>query len=471
MNSAAPRNWQVRNWQARNWQARNWQDGPPGRLENAFIFVSLLLVTQALTPLLLIGVSSDDTLGDSHPGTLLSALLVYAVALFLVARRPGAMLRTILDDWLLLAVFALPLLSVIWSVDHATSARRVVALLMTGLYCVYIARRLSPDEFLRHLLLALFAGGVASLAYTWLDPRQAIEQSAINTGSWKGVYGHKAILGRIAAIAVTVSVYVKPRLTYEHVLRWATIAIFLFLAVQSQSRASWLMMLGGFAFMFLMAVLRNQRFSSGIKLAVALCMGVAVLAATAVMFESVLAAFGRDDTFSGRTSLWHGAVAVANANHPVLGAGYRAFWTNTGAAEVRDYIQGWARLPGHGHNGYLDVWLELGWAGVALFALFLLVMIVRLARRVLRAPEERAWAAFSIFFFVFILNNFSVTVAFKHTDIAWVAAILACLYTHGCVTARQPVVPRAARRSWRGLALPRPAPAFAPRPGLSGARS
>ncbi len=30
------------------------------------------------------------------------------------------------------------------------------------------------------------------------------------------------------------------------------------------------MMLGGVAFMFLMAVLRNRRFSSGIKLAVAL---------------------------------------------------------------------------------------------------------------------------------------------------------------------------------------------------------
>jgi O-antigen ligase len=451
--------------------AHSLPDAPPGRLEKLFIFVSLLLVTQALTPLLLMGVSSDETLSDSNPGTLLSALLVYAIAFFLVMRRPAAMVRTIVDDWLLLAVFALPLLSVVWSVDHGTSARRVVALLMTGLYCVYIARRLSPDDFLRHLLLALFAGGVASLIYTGLDPRHAIEQSAINNGSWKGVYGHKAILGRIAAIAVTVSVYVKPRTTLDHVIRWATIAIFLFLAVQSQSRASWLMMLGGFAFMFLMAVLRNQRFSSGIKLAVALCMGLAVLAATAVMFENVLAAFGRDDTFSGRTSLWHGAVAVANANHPVLGAGYRAFWTNTGAAEVRDYIQGWGRLPGHGHNGYLDVWLELGWAGVVLFGVFLLTMIVRLARRVLRAPEERAWAAFSIFFFVFILNNFSVTVAFKHTDIAWVAAILACLYTHGCVTARLPVMTRAGRRNWRGVPHLRPAPAFARGAQFSGARS
>jgi O-antigen ligase len=442
---------------------QNWQENPPGRLESLFIFISLFLVTQALAPLVLMGTNSDDALGDSNPATLISALMVYTVAFFLVARRPGAMIDTILDDWLLVAIFAFPVISVIWSVDHGTSARRVVALLMTGMYCVYIARRLSPDEFLRRLLLVLFVGGVLSLVYTAVDPAQAIEHSAINSGSWKGIYGHKAILGRIAAIAVTVSVYVKARHVWERPMRWATIAIFLFLAVKSQSRASWLMMMGGFGFMFLVAVLRNRRLSSGLKLTIALAMGLAVLAAAAAMFEQILAAFGRDDTFSGRTTLWHGAIAVATANHPVLGAGYRAFWTATGAEGVRDYIQGWARLPGHGHNGYLDVWLELGWAGVALFAVFLLTMILRLARRVLRAPDEPAWAAFAIFFFVFILNNFSVTVAFKHTDIAWVTAVLACLYTRQCVTARMPVIARATRRHWARAPRPMRTPAFARR--------
>lgn len=449
---------------------QNWQENPPGRLEGIFIFISLLLVTQAMTPLLMAGVSGDDALGDSNPVVLISALLVYTVAFFLVARRPGAMMGTIIDDWLLMAIFALPVISVAWSVDHGTSARRVVALLMTGIYCVYIARRLSPDEFLRRLLLVLFVGGVLSLVYTVLDPRDAIEHSTINTGSWKGVYGHKAILGRIAAIAVTVSVYVKVKHVWERPMRWATIAIFLFLAIKSQSRASWLMMLGGFGFMFLILVLRNRTLSSGLKLFITLALGLVVLGAVGVEFDKIIAAFGRDDTFSGRTTLWHGAIAVASAEHPILGAGYRAFWTATGAAGVREYIMGWARLPGHGHNGYLDVWLELGWAGVALFAIFLLVMAVRLARRVLRAPDEPAWAAFSIFFFVFILNNASVTVAFKHTDIAWVTAVLACLYTRQCVTARLPVIARTTRRHWNRLARPARAPVYARGPRLAEAR-
>lgn len=419
---------------------------PPGRLERAFIIVSLLLVTQALTPLIALGGTDADALGDSNTATMLSALAIYCVAFFLLMRRPMAMVDTARDDLLLLAMFLLPIASVVWSVDKGVSFRRVVALAMTGVYCIYIARRLSPRDFLRYLLLALFLGGIMSLAYTVIDPRDAIEHSAVNTGSWKGVYGHKAILGRIAALAVTVSVYVRPRHVWEGPMRWATIAMFIFLSVESQSRASWLMMLGGIGFMVLIAIVRNRRLSSGIKLTVAIFCGFAFIGLVAASWDYLLADVGRDATYSGRTTLWTGAIAVANAHHPILGAGYRAFWTATGAAGVRDYIQDWLRVPSHGHNGYLDVWLELGYAGVALFAVFLVAMIVRLTRRILREPAEPVWAAFAIFFFVFMLNNFSISVAFKHTDIAWICAILTGLYTRACVDTRLPVFSRAERR-------------------------
>jgi O-antigen ligase len=439
---------------------------PPGRLERVFILVSLLLVTQALTPLIALGGQDADALGDSNTATMLSALAVYTVAFFLLMRRPMAMVETARDDILLLAMFLLPVVSVVWSVDRSVSFRRVVALVMTGIYCIYIARRLSPRDFLRYLLMALFLGGVMSLAYTVLDPRHAIEHSAVNTGSWKGVYGHKAILGRIAALAVTVSVYVRPRHGWEGPLRWVTIGLFLFLAIKSQSRASWLMMLGGVGFMFLIAIVRNRRFSAGIKLTIALACGLAIIGLVATRWDLLLADFGRDATYSGRTTLWNGAIAVANAHHPLLGAGYRAFWTATGAAGVRDYIQDWLRVPSHGHNGYLDVWLELGYAGAVLFAIFLVAMIGRLTRRILKEPAEPVWAAFAIFFFVFILNNASISVAFKHTDIAWICAVLTGLYTRGCVDARLPVFSRKERRRLR-VVVPAPVPRPVLQPGFA----
>ena len=91
--------------------------------------------------------------------------------------------------------------------------------------------------------------------------------------------------------------------------------------------------------------MRNRRCSSGIKLTIAIGTAVMVLASVAILFEQIVA-MGRDDTFSGRTSLWEGAIAVAKAHHPILGAGYRAFWTDAGADGVRDYIQHfWAQRP------------------------------------------------------------------------------------------------------------------------------
>src|SRR5262245_12181093 len=149
---------------------------PPGKLESAYIFISLMLVTQALGPLLMVGSSGEEALGDSNPATMLSALLIYTIAFLLLMRRPNAMMDTIKDNPLLIAMFAFPVLSIVWSVDMGVTFRRAVALVMTGIYCIYLARRLSPDDFMRRLLLALFVGGVASLIFTVVNPAHAIEQ-------------------------------------------------------------------------------------------------------------------------------------------------------------------------------------------------------------------------------------------------------------------------------------------------------
>jgi exopolysaccharide production protein ExoQ len=417
-------------------------------IENIYIVMALLLVTQAMSPLIMIGATSDEALTDSNPLTMFSALAAYTVALLLLLRDPRQAVGVAIDNWLVIVIFTLPLISVFWSEAPGVSLRRGIALAMTGVFCLYIATRLSPDEFLRRLLLALFIGGVASIVFTLLFPNLAIEHSIVNSGSWKGVYGHKAILGRIAAIAVAVAVYVQPKYRWETFVRWATVAIFIFLSIKSQSRASWLMLMACAGFVTIFKAVRSQRLSGGLKFAIAASIALTIVAAVAVSYTIVLADLGRNETFSGRTKLWEGAVAVASATHPYLGAGYRAFWTESGASGVREYILSWAGLPTHGHNGYLDVWLELGIPGLIVLALFVLATASRLIRRVLREPGEGSWAAMSIFLFIFVLNNMSVTVAFKHTDIAWIFAVLAFVYAKSSVNGHVPA------RSYRFAALP-----------------
>src|SRR6266446_3462553 len=73
---------------------------------------------------------------------------------------------------------------------------------------------------------------------------------------------------------------------------------------------------------------------------------------------------GRDATLTGRTALWDQALRI-----PVnrwLGAGYESFWLG-GRLEQMCQIN-WEH-PNQAHNGYLEVYLDLGWIGLALIGL------------------------------------------------------------------------------------------------------
>lgn len=74
-------------------------------------------------------------------------------------------------------------------------------------------------------------------------------------------------------------------------------------------------------------------------------------------------ASGRDMTFTGRTFLWIDLLDIAS-NHPILGVGYGSFWIGDLANDLW-YKHPWK--PGQGHNGFVDVYVELGMVGLFLF--------------------------------------------------------------------------------------------------------
>src|SRR5262245_58266320 len=75
--------------------------------------------------------------------------------------------------------------------------------------------------------------------------------------------------------------------------------------------------------------------------------------------DLVTATLGRDTTMTGRTDLWD-AVLPLNPN-PLLGAGYESFWLGDRLKAL------WTRFwwqPNQAHNGYLEVYLNLGLLGL-----------------------------------------------------------------------------------------------------------
>jgi O-antigen ligase len=80
--------------------------------------------------------------------------------------------------------------------------------------------------------------------------------------------------------------------------------------------------------------------------------------------SAILEASGRDATFTGRTGLW-GTVLQEPIN-PMLGAGYASFWL--GERLTRFWAMYPTSPPIQAHNGYIEVYLNLGVIGLSLLA-------------------------------------------------------------------------------------------------------
>lgn len=84
------------------------------------------------------------------------------------------------------------------------------------------------------------------------------------------------------------------------------------------------------------------------------------------MKASIASAVGRNATFTDRTVLWPYLLTVKI--NPLLGTGYESFWLGP---RLQQIWEKWAFRPNQAHNGYLEVYLNLGVIGVVLVVGFL----------------------------------------------------------------------------------------------------
>ena len=70
---------------------------------------------------------------------------------------------------------------------------------------------------------------------------------------------------------------------------------------------------------------------------------------------------GHADTFWGRTRMWK--VVIGLVPNPIFGAGYESFWLGDRLIEM--WMNYWWH-PSEAHNGFVEVYAELGFVGVAI---------------------------------------------------------------------------------------------------------
>jgi exopolysaccharide production protein ExoQ len=133
---------------------------------------------------------------------------------------------------------------------------------------------------------------------------------------------------------------------------------------------------------------------------------------------SVLNTIGRDPTLTDRTAIW--TLIISMNNNSLVGSGFESFWLGPRLDKIWS-VYAWG--PTEAHNGYLEIYLSLGWAGVALLAVVLATgyrTVVAAYRR--HSPTGTLWLAY---FVVGMIYNFTEAAFFRMMQPAWIFFLLA----------------------------------------------
>jgi len=137
---------------------------------------------------------------------------------------------------------------------------------------------------------------------------------------------------------------------------------------------------------------------------------------------SVAEALGRQSTLSGRTAIW--AAVIPAASNPLVGSGFEGFWISPDVVKFQSALIGWwhPEYLNEAHNGYIEVYLNLGILGVALIATILITGYLRAAKAL-----RKNWSFAGLMLaYIVAAVIYSITEAgFRMLDPIWIFLLLA----------------------------------------------
>ena len=354
------------------------------------------------------------------PGGVVSLIryLVWFGPTVLLCLRPKSTLQTAGRSRLLWVLVALIILSFLWS-DYLpwTLADNREVLQMTT-FGFYLAARFDLKQQLKLISLAFGIGTLMSFIAGIAVPAIGIHGSD-HPGAWKGVYGYKNNLGSMMILAALTYIFVPMRPSYRF-WKWIGLGLSIILILLSTSKTSLTMV---FLLFLILFFYHKYRWNGKVTVLV-LDVGILLLGCVGTLvfayWVEILAGLGKDPTLTGRTLMW-GVALTRLMDRSLLGYGRTAFWAPTSPYAVeagRAVAPGGGYIPPHGHNGFIDLALDVGLIG---FTLFIIVFFKTYFKSLKRAyatvnPENFWYLAFLLFVFI---NNITESYLLYKSNIYW----------------------------------------------------
>ncbi|MGJ3249864.1 MAG: O-antigen ligase family protein [Elainellaceae cyanobacterium] len=386
------------------------------KLEYAFAFIALQYSTGAFFVTL-------NRAGIISYGILQALwLLIYVVSFGLILRRWKRGLWFVSRDKLLLLLIGIACASVFWSTAPGTTMYRLIALLGTVLFGMYLPTRFSARELFKLLVWVMSVGAVMSVVFAIALPAYGVTSG----GSWQGVYQHKNLMGRMMALNVPFLMLVQPRKSSHQLIVWGMIGLSALLVVLSRSAGALVYCVALVGLLYFYRPLRwRDRLAIPVFLILIALIGIMSLWLIANLENIVVNQLGKDLTLTGRTDIWNAAIHMIQ-QRPWLGYGYGAFWLGEyGPSEYIIRATGWDEIP-HSHNGFIDLCLNIGLLGVITFTTGIFLNIVSAIKRLRFTRDPMMLWALVALSFIF-LSNLSESEILKHNSFFWVLYVATVL--------------------------------------------
>jgi O-antigen ligase len=111
------------------------------------------------------------------------------------------------------------------------------------------------------------------------------------------------------------------------------------------------------------------------------------LAVTALFFNpggGLVQSLGKDPGLTGRRDIW--ALVLGLHTNPLIGTGFETFWLGS---RLEFMLNALVNLPiNEAHNGWIEVYLNLGWVGLCFIALLIVTGYKRIISHIRQDPEK-----------------------------------------------------------------------------------
>jgi len=270
-----------------------------------------------------------------------------------------------LRGWPTLILPAMCIISTIWAPSSSEAFRQGLLLALTGVIAIYAASRLS----IRQIVMCYYLGEIFGAVMSVVQPN-------VHDGNWTGIFGQKNFLAIHMFIFFTTGLVIMLDRGSNRWLRGSTL-IFVPLAaalIWLSHSATTVLMVGattaalvGHAFIWQPAARVAHMRTLIISFIVLLGLIASLLLFGLLQFDamdSVLAAFGKDSTLTGRTFIWDWGHRLMNEN-PWTGLGANGFWrSEIGVAnQITTYFHYDQFVKFSFHNSFLENGVQFGYPG------------------------------------------------------------------------------------------------------------